>query len=1059
MKSISTVALANLKLLDVRGRDGPQQKEVVMAWDIENARPPTGVPVAEVEKAISNAFQYLQRRKRHAFLAAVSPKSLAAMTSVYGQDQIDYLLSHTDLMLAPGGSKSTSTDAKLLQRIDDFLERQCTLGRASNSVLVLITGDDDYTPRVRRAMDAGMDVELLHPAGITSKNLMATIEGRANVWHADWQQFLDYWIGTHGGGGGGGGVADGGSGKQAAGGSSAAASRGAAGERSNSKDKKDAGGKKDASGAKGSEGGKQGGPPGPSGGGGASSAPAVSKGAASSSTKDVRKQEQGKDKAEGSGKGKGKENGSGKPSAKGGEATGAGPSGRERGTGAQQQPAAAAAVGKAAAATSATAPQQQGGQAAGKAGQQRQQQQPSAPSAARGGDRGKQGAGGASAVLSLSGLQFVRQAESPEGALELVCIWLAEERRGNSAFYQSLHTFVSDCGCKLAVGRDLLADGGELTLTCVDDDERHPQRVVQSARDRLRNEIDEALADAPHVLQPAAAGAIMHDMWFFRMPGLDLDGSGCSHPGLLQAHARQRVPPAGSVEVLRLLLLHYDLCSAPPGYAWPLPDGQVRAAAKALLLVERGLGLPALAMPNGQLLFGQPFEKGEMRYQNLEVAAIAAMLRSRLDPFKLQALLEKHAAAVQEQFGSDHVVRLAAVLRSRCCGDDKPQEVAPAAAAAAAAAAVAVAAPAPAPAATAPTSPAAATAEALQQLLLHRGLCSAPPGYAWPLPDEQVRAAAKALLLVERGLGLPPLALPNGQHFFVQPFEQDATRYPKLEKAAIAAMLRSRLAHHELQALLTKHAAAMQEKRSSDQVVRLAAVLRSQHCDDKPPQEVAPTAAAAPAPAPAAAAATSPAAASAGSAGATDVGAAGGDNSKAATPATGSGTAAAAAPNAPVSTATPTTLAALSYPKLQALLSQHGHDASVMNDPQLYGTAFALLGLEALEQRKQDGGGTAASGAAASAATAGSPGGGGGGAGPLVVKLPDGTLVRPVLPSAFVGVPSARAAVAQVLGSRLSCGALVAMLRGLGGTAVPGAEKIEVAALLADRVIAAAAQA
>lgn len=39
-------------------------------------------------RAISNAFQHLPRRKRHAFLAAASPRSYAAMTAVYGQDQV-----------------------------------------------------------------------------------------------------------------------------------------------------------------------------------------------------------------------------------------------------------------------------------------------------------------------------------------------------------------------------------------------------------------------------------------------------------------------------------------------------------------------------------------------------------------------------------------------------------------------------------------------------------------------------------------------------------------------------------------------------------------------------------------------------------------------------------------------------------------------------------------------------------------------------------------------------------------------------------------------------------
>jgi hypothetical protein len=50
MQDVSPASLANLQKLEDRGRDGPVQKEVLIAWDIENARLPAGVPVEEVEK-------------------------------------------------------------------------------------------------------------------------------------------------------------------------------------------------------------------------------------------------------------------------------------------------------------------------------------------------------------------------------------------------------------------------------------------------------------------------------------------------------------------------------------------------------------------------------------------------------------------------------------------------------------------------------------------------------------------------------------------------------------------------------------------------------------------------------------------------------------------------------------------------------------------------------------------------------------------------------------------------------------------------------------------------
>ncbi len=48
--SLSPASILNLQRLEVRGRDGSAQKEVLIVWDIENARIPIGAPVEEVEK-------------------------------------------------------------------------------------------------------------------------------------------------------------------------------------------------------------------------------------------------------------------------------------------------------------------------------------------------------------------------------------------------------------------------------------------------------------------------------------------------------------------------------------------------------------------------------------------------------------------------------------------------------------------------------------------------------------------------------------------------------------------------------------------------------------------------------------------------------------------------------------------------------------------------------------------------------------------------------------------------------------------------------------------------
>ncbi|KXZ50751.1 hypothetical protein GPECTOR_15g436 [Gonium pectorale] len=168
----SAASSSNLQRLEVRGRDGSGQKEVLIAWDVENASIPIGVPVEEVEKAISNAFQYLQRRKRVSFLSTLSRESFSAMLSTYGADDVDYLLHHTKLLLAPGGRKSASTHTKHLEEVESFIVRQAQGGKAPGSVLVVITGGEDYTHSIRQAMDAGMDVEVLHSPGQTSANLL-----------------------------------------------------------------------------------------------------------------------------------------------------------------------------------------------------------------------------------------------------------------------------------------------------------------------------------------------------------------------------------------------------------------------------------------------------------------------------------------------------------------------------------------------------------------------------------------------------------------------------------------------------------------------------------------------------------------------------------------------------------------------------------------------------------------------------------------------------------------------------------------------------------------------
>ncbi len=56
--------------------------------------------------------------------------------------------------------------------------------------MVLITGDDDFTPRVQRAMNAGMDVEVLHPSANTSAALMCVATAHVHETYKGAARFL-----------------------------------------------------------------------------------------------------------------------------------------------------------------------------------------------------------------------------------------------------------------------------------------------------------------------------------------------------------------------------------------------------------------------------------------------------------------------------------------------------------------------------------------------------------------------------------------------------------------------------------------------------------------------------------------------------------------------------------------------------------------------------------------------------------------------------------------------------------------------------------------------------
>ena len=505
------------------------------------------------------------------------------------------------------------------------------------------------------------------------------------------------------------------------------------------------------------------------------------------------------------------------------------------------------------------------------------------------------------------------------------------------------------------VGRDLVAARGELTLACVDDDERHPQRAVQSARDRLRLALDAELRQPGHVLGAKLGSVVVNATkklcdWLFS-PGAAATGGGAGGG----RGGGGAAPPC--VEDLEALLRQRGFCAAaaPPGWVWPAREEQLRAAAKAVVLVEEGLGLAPLPLPDGRALTARPFEppaaaggRAADRFPEFEVAAVAAMLRSRLQPNELEAQVVWHAAAICDAAAS----------------------------------------------------------------LGPGGWISGGGG---------------------RGGG--------GSHS--------------------SSSSSSSSSHYD------------------QQVRGLAAALWLRHCDGAglcPPLQQAPQPAAAAAAAASTAAASKPAAAAAGAAASSVAAPRVSDAADAgSTDARSSSTPASPATTAPTAAAA-TPLAALPYPALAALLLRHGHDAAVLTDPQLYGTAFALLWLDARAAAAAStaaactaAGGTAsgAAGVGVGGTAAGRDGGDGGGGGPggvaaapQVGRLPDGGgWVRVVLPTAFAGTAAARAAVAQVLGSGLSCGELVAALRGLGAAPPPGSEKSEIAGLLAELVIAAAAAA
>ncbi|KXZ41855.1 hypothetical protein GPECTOR_261g665 [Gonium pectorale] len=454
------------------------------------------------------------------------------MKSAYGADAVDYLTHHTKLLLASGGRKSGSTDTKLLEEVESFITRQVQNGKAAGSVLVVITGDDDYTRSIRQAMNAGMDVEILHPAGQTSANLLATIRGRANVWHHDWLEFLEYWLRTHhdckglpprmelpgsaapaasaGAAAGGpppppppsraaggtgssdpvappGGGAGGGSRPHSAAGTVGSGSGvNSGGGAIKPKNGKGESAKKDG---KGKESTPTAGPKDPKGSGSATAAAAgaggagggAGKGAASAPAK-------GKDGASGGTKGsKGSgavateagPKGSGGVSTAAATAAGGGATGSGRGAAAPPKGGA-----------NPSGPKASGAPAAGAAGKG-----PKATGVAAAGEV-------VSTVLPLASLPIVKAAPDPEKMLNLVCSCLLEERRDNTEFYNELHAIARESDCKLVVGKDL-QETRELVITCTDDDadKTTARRAVQSVRDRLRNFVSSAYEESQDVLR------------------------------------------------------------------------------------------------------------------------------------------------------------------------------------------------------------------------------------------------------------------------------------------------------------------------------------------------------------------------------------------------------------------------------------------------------------------------------------------------------------------------------------------------------------------------------
>ncbi|KAG2425132.1 hypothetical protein HYH02_015076 [Chlamydomonas schloesseri] len=483
MAKVTAAARAKLERLLEPGRDGAEQKDVFICWDIENV----SAPPTLAERAISNAFQYLPRRKRAGFITAVSPASLRELQGRYGRGQVDCLVGAVEVLLAPGGAKSGSTDAKLLQRVHDFIQRQSAAGAAPRSVLVLLTGDDDFTGAARAALDAGMELELLHPgARRTSTHLLAAVAGRTNAWHSDFNTFLEFWAASggcpaHNGGCGGGAAAGANLQTPAAAATAAhaasptALSAAAAATRS----------------------------PEPPAAVAEVNTPPPAEGARAGADADTPANT-------GSRSDSGRECG-------GSGGGGGGKRKRAEAEDSNDQAAAAAAPSDSSSSSSSSS---------------RCSPEPGeAAAAAHEGHLAAPQASGAVAhfrLLRLSRLRAVRRADDPGRALAAAGEWLEAQRRGGgSDLFRGLERLAGECGCEMEVGSSAAAAGASgdgsgggggggtgrdcwLRLTCrpdVGEDAGHCRRVAKRARYRLRQELEEALRAAAVELAGREGGA------------------------------------------------------------------------------------------------------------------------------------------------------------------------------------------------------------------------------------------------------------------------------------------------------------------------------------------------------------------------------------------------------------------------------------------------------------------------------------------------------------------------------------------------------------------------